>query len=431
MTLYEQAEQMRKAGQYDQALALFQQLWQARPAPSLGRQVGFCLRKLKRLAEAERHLREALQQFPQDQYTKSELGWTLYERYIKPDDESLSCEIREQYAQEILTLCPENDLLLKRTTMEMAQFLRKRNRYDQAIRWYKQIRKEDLSAEPRTIEGKAVMSELETYYIGFSQCLLKTQRFPESATLAEEGLRQFPNSLFLKRNYASALHALGQMDEAIALMRSLLKHPRADWYIRSDLAEMELAAGNASIAYQLLCEVFLTTSRRQEIAYLVGMLFTLAEAAVAINLPEEALAYLALAEAVRVREGWSVPKDLVALKQKVIDALPALPSLPDEVVSLTHHCKQIARRHSPTRRGRVLPFQPERPFTFIEEEGTRQRFFVHRRTLDKHRIQPEDPVEFITETSWDEKKGVYAPNVAFVRKQSGNLLPPDPPILQE
>lgn len=172
MTPYEQTEQRRKAGQYDQALTLFQQLWQERPAPSWGWRVGFCLRKLKRLAEAEHHLREALRRFPQDELTMSELGWTLYERYIKPDDESLSSEIRERYAQEIRTLCPENALLLQRVAIERTRFLHKRKRHDRATEWYEQIRMENLSADPRSIDGKTVMSELETYYIGFSQCLL-------------------------------------------------------------------------------------------------------------------------------------------------------------------------------------------------------------------------------------------------------------------
>lgn len=420
---FEQAEQLRKAGRCQEALEIFLPLSERRASASLAWRIAYCLRKLGRLEEAENFARQALQQFPDDQYIASELGWVLYERYFKSVSPNLSLHQLDHIAKEILELAPENEVLTERVALQMMKHAKQKGQWRVVLEWAERINPESLSNERREMEQGTVMSERESYYIAYSRALIETEQFDPATRVVQETLQQFPDSLFLKRNLALAYEGLSDFDNALAILRDSLSHPRADWYLRQDLARIESKSGNPSLAYRIYCEILIDLSRRQSLEYLVGLLEEVGYVACSLEKWEAARHYATLAYDVREQNGWSTPESLSNLLQRIRRTLQSqnqsLNRLPQDRQQLLSRCKQFWREESPIRQGVLLPPREGQQHTFVQGDDG-QRYFVHLRSLrkdiERHRIQYNDRVEFETETSYDRRKQAYSLEVKSLRK---------------
>lgn len=74
---FQEADQYRKNKQYPQATALLAELWEVHPSDRVGWRYAECLRKSGQLEKAEEIARQALARFPQDAFTRKQLGWVL------------------------------------------------------------------------------------------------------------------------------------------------------------------------------------------------------------------------------------------------------------------------------------------------------------------------------------------------------------------
>ncbi|MFC1466187.1 MAG: DUF7017 domain-containing protein [Candidatus Brachytrichaceae bacterium NZ_4S206] len=423
-TLYDEAESLRKTGKLSEAEAKFAQLWNQQPTQMVGWRYVYCLRKQGKLREAERVARDATAKFPGDKYTLSELVWVLYEAYLKPavDKDNLASALP---ALRELAQLPLEGLALTRVALVAIKLAKSEKRWDLVLEWADKLQPHELAAEPITLpDGKKGMSDRETWYINRSQALYELRRFAEARQQAQIGLREFPNDLWLGRCAARAAAAQGDVNQALAEYRLLVNHPRSDWYVKAELAELEYQAGNLEEAYRLLCE---SLQKLQDQRFKLPYLVTMAQVALDMGKYEVAAEHMALAQAIRRENAWKVPKEQVRVERALRAAYPESSQLPSDLSKLTQMCQKRWREGSSLGlrrvRGYVKDIIPDRYYTFITQENGGEDVFVHMRDLPEEARQKGVYVEYELKKSFDKKKNresFVATHVVVISSKSQN-----------
>jgi tetratricopeptide (TPR) repeat protein len=421
---YENAEALRKNKSYAEACEQFAQIWQQNPSPFIGWRYAFCLRKVGQLEDAERVAREALAKYPEDKFTKSELGWILYEKELKPAKEESDLGRIVHVANQVLALNSDG-MALAKVVLAVMKVAKGRKNWKVLLEWADRLTPENLDNQPMVFDGKRGMSDRETWCVGRARALLELERFDEACQFAQAGLADFPDEIFLRRTAALALARSGDLVGGIAEMRSLLTHRRADWYMKAELAELEYRAGNYHEAYRLICDAVSTPRQSEE--YKLGYFVTLAQIALALGKLDVATEHIALAKAIRSSKGWRIPSELVQVEKDVLAALRASnkvwPELSQDPKQLGRLCRRRWQEGKDEGvqfyRGTVKPYPEGRHFAYIKRDDGGEDVYVIVRDLPRNCSEPGSRVEFALKTSFDKKKGresVQATNVRCVRE---------------
>lgn len=384
-----------------------------------GWRYAYCLRKLSKTDDAERVLKEVLEKFPDDKFAKSEMGWILYEKELKPAKEESDLGKTLHFANEILKLNSEAFAmrLIAQVVMKVAKGKKK---WDVVLEWSNKLTPTDLSTEARMFDGKRGMSERETWYVGRAKALLELGYFDDARTFAQQGIVEFPDELFLARTAALALARNGKLDEGADELRKLLNHRRADWYVKADLADVEFSRGNHGEAFRLMSDA---VSNSQDDEYKIGCFVTLGKIALKLEKLEIAAEHCALAKAVRTANNWTIPSDLVQFEQVVTkafkDANQPFPNLPSDVKELSKICHQRWRDGAfeglEFVKGTLKPFDTNKPFAFIKRDDGKEDVFVLLRNIPRKCAQEGARLEFVVEKSFDQKKNRESTQASKVR----------------
>ena len=421
---YERAEALRNSKNYADACQKFAELWQQSPSHFIGWRYAFCLRKLGQLEDAERIAREALAKFPDDKYTKSTLAWILYDKELKPAKERSDLGHIIRVANQILTLNSDK-MILTKVVLAVMKVAKHRKNWQTLLEWSDRVRAEDLDNQPMSFNSKHGMSEREVWYVNRANTLLQLERFDEARRFAQAALADFPNEVFLRRTAALALARSGDLATGIVEMRSLLTHPRADWYMKAELAELEYLSGNYSEAYRLICDSMSTS--RQSVEFKLEYFVTLAQIALALGKLDIAAEHIALARAVRIDQGWKIPSALVQVEQDIRAALKESsrdwPILPRDSKQLERICRRRWQEGATEGvqffRGTVKPYPEGRHFAYIKRDDGGEDVYVLVRDLPRNCNQPYSRVEFALKKGYDKKKdreSVQATNVRCIQE---------------
>ncbi len=421
---YQDAETLRKSGDYVKACEQFAQIWQQHPSPFIGWRYAFCLRKPGRLEEAEKIAGEALAKYPENKYTKAEMGWILYEKELRPAKEESDLGRVIHVANQVLALNADKVALAK-VLLSVMKVAKGRKNWRVALEWADRLTLEDLSNEPMMLDGKRGMSDLETWYVGRARALLELGRFDEARQFAQAGLAVFPDEIFLRRTAALALAYSGDLAGGIAEMRALLTHRRADWYMKAELAELEHQAGNFIEAYRLICDA--VSNPRQSEEYKLEYFVTLARIALALGKLNVAAAHITWAKMIRSSRGWRIPSELVQVEKDILAAFQASnqtwPEIPKDTKQLGTLCHRYWQEGKDEGvrfyRGTIKPYPEGRHFAYIKRDDGDEDVYVAVRDLPRNCIQPGSRVEFALKKSYDKKKereSVQATSVRCIRE---------------
>jgi len=421
---YQDAETLRKSGNYVDACEQFARIWQQNPSSFVGWRYAFCLRKTGRLKEAEKIAGEALAKYPEDKYAKAEMGWILYEKELKPAKEESDLGRVIHIANQVLALNSDK-IALAKVALAVMKVTKGRKKWNIVLEWADRLAVEDLSNEPMMFDGKRGMSDLETWYVGRARALLELGRFDEARQFAQAGLAVLPDEIFLRRTAALALAYSGDLNGGIAEMRALLTHRRADWYMKAELADLEYRAGNLDEAYRLICDA--VSNPRQSEEYKLEYFVTLARIALALGKLDVAAAHTTWVKMIRSSQGWKIPPDLTQVEKDVLAAFQASnqmwPELPKDIKQLGVLCHRHWREGKDEGvqfyRGTIKPYPEGRPFAYIKRDDGGEDVYVAVRDLPRNCIQPGSRVEFALKKSYDKKKereSVQATSVRCIRE---------------
>ncbi len=406
---YEDAESLRKAKKYSEAAAIFSALWKDEPSPMVGWRYAYSLRKQREFEAAEEIILSALELYPEDKWTVSEYVWILNDKEIKPaiDQKDLG---RVLNAANALVAYNPQEMALHRLCFQVMKAAKTRNRWDVVLEWVGKLRPSQLSIEPPQFSGKRGMSDREQWYVACSRAYLELDQFKEARAAAEEGLREFPNEVFLKRTASLALARMGSQQEAADELRALLSHPRADWYFKADLAGIEYQIGNLDEAYLLLCDA---VSNSQDPQFKLRYFTTLVEISLQLGELDTASEHIALIRAIREAEGWLIPEEIVFLEQKLEkdyqetgEQRPELPSGVRELERLCARRWSIGKTKGLERGTGTIKFiVDEKSFTFISRDDGGEDIFALVKDIPPKLKHEGARVDFAITESFDRKKG--------------------------
>jgi len=343
---YASGESLRRAGQYDKALALFQELADDEAGPDVLWRVAYCLRRLGRIEEADQAIARALEKFDSDPWVRREAAWITYEKALKPAVAAEDLEAACEAARRMMDLAGDEPLVRERAVFCAIKVARSRRDWDQVVAWTDELDPETLSTDKREIDGRTVMSPREQWYFARLKGLVGLRRWDEARQVADRALEQFPGRRDFVRWRALARAELGELESAIADMQRLVERERA-WYLLDTLADLHARAGDLGAARRAAARALLAPGELKSKVALIARLATWLDAEGLDGAAEQAL----LAIRIREAEGWGVPEALIRLAAGAPEDRRALSEL---ARAARERWKSLAQEGATEETGRVV-----------------------------------------------------------------------------
>lgn len=408
---YTLAEQLRKEKRYRDALPHFKTLWDTTPDPDVGWRYAHCLRKLGDLDQALSVARNVSERFPDHSFSRNEIAWALYDKEIKPAKEDSDYQRVTQAASEILGLTEDN-LPRNKAILAVLKVAKNDGRWDEVLEWANLVEPEQLEVKPFIPSGpdsKEIMPDREIWYIAKVRALFELGHYDESQALALAAQRDYPDEFFLKRTAAMARAKSGDVQGGYEALVSLQHHPRADWYIYSDIAELELDRGRNREALQWLVKAM---DNRVPLRNKVSVVTLIAQVALSLEMTEMSYDHIQLAISIREREGWPIKDKDRQLEQHIVSSMKSIGVAAKAEQRDIRKFEQACRNHwdaitnegKKKLKGIVKRIPSDKKFTFISTDDLNEDVFVRVEDIPKQCRTEGARVEFYLEESFDKKK---------------------------
>lgn len=363
-----QAKQHEVAQEFEAAGRLYHQLWDQQADAFSGSRYAHCLRKTGHAKTAVNVARVVLEKHPDNVYARRELVWALYDVEFKPAKERNDLDALVRIGEQIASLTDE-ELPIRLVAFAIIDLAKDKLKWPLVSAWCDRLNPQQLSAEPREMNGRRVVSEREQWCFAKIKSLVELKRWDEGRALAQEALATFPRQRDFARWSAQALAGQGHVTEAIAELEALARARQPEWYLLHDLAELQHRAGQTEDACKTACRAALAFGEDKA---KVGLFALIGRIALDLHRFDVAARHLKLTQLIRKGEGWSVPGEVVNLENRVRAAAKQagamLGDLPDELGKLRALCRRdwetgvpAEQRAQPVQRGGSQPRRPSAP----------------------------------------------------------------------
>ncbi len=411
------AEDLRKT-EPAKALPLFQRLWERTKQLHAAWGYVYCLRKQGEFDKALEISNAALVIDSNNQYIRTEIAWVLYEKKIKPAKEDGDIQAILSAASEINKLTSDQ-WVRRKVAIKVIQVAKKNNKWGMLLEWANPFKPEDFDKDHFRQSDRRFMSDRQIFINAKARALYETKKFIAARELAQLGLTEFPDDIFIARIAALALAEQGDVDTAAQELRRLARRPNADWYFESELAQLEMKLGHAEDAYRLASEAILRTREEKQ---RVRLLLLLANAALARGELQIAADHIALCKAIRIENNWKIPPQLVQLENRIKEGAKAC----GEDVEVSNgirelqkicraHWQQAAKVSRQRKVGRIGRVDPARPYTFIYPDDRSPQVYARMKNVPKALAFDGARVEFALKPSFDPVKNVESVEAIDIR----------------
>jgi len=259
--LKQQAQQLKQAQNFVEALPLFKQLWEEHRENCNewdGWNYAHCLSKQKDYKSALIICREVYHINPNFDNNKNLYAWCIY--YTEISIEKINNESRFFDAGEgIIKLSKQENKSIKKekdfpcvyslSIFRILDYLNEKTIYNPKpiIYWTEKLNPDFLESTPFKFtdnEGKEreLASKKEDWYSRRSKALYENGDFADCISLSETALQSFTkfhydNDIWFRRNIALSKAELNDIETAIDELKSLLKR-KNEWFIQKEIAEL-------------------------------------------------------------------------------------------------------------------------------------------------------------------------------------------------
>ncbi|GJQ64198.1 MAG: hypothetical protein SCALA702_32510 [Melioribacteraceae bacterium] len=409
--LRKQASSLRKSGDYQAAGKLFQEILQNSVDPNEWDLWGmlFCLNKLKRYNDAYKFGLKYIQKLLDFEMFVSQFIFASFMANIKPYSNKTADKLIT-YTEEILSAGRnyQDTLFRNKTLLFVIEFFENQGDYESLLNWSEFIDPQNLSAQSEKFEynGKSVVknSDREKYYLKVAKAMAKSGNFSKGCNFILEGMKQFPENIWLKWHYAVCVMNKGDHDTGIDLLREVTVVKR-EWFTLKSLAEAYMQKNKPERALKIAVEACFHSKNipnpefRWELYKITGELF--------LGNGDEELYFKHLSLCCHIREdvGWSLPEEIEAIIDEKGIVFSKDQSTEEELNELAEYWKNYLSENEEVFSGKIKTLLNEGKAGFISsDEGADYYFNSRDFQNEKNKLKPGNPIKFVLKESYDRKK---------------------------
>lgn len=303
----QKANELRKAGNFEEALPLYRDLWKETGDSFDGAGLLQCLRKLELFDEAIPFAEDLIVKHPEFNWCRNEVIWTFISGLLYKLEENEPLENIIETAQKIMDLDPHG-LAAKVVVFKVLKSAKVYDDWGTINEWVIKIDPKSLSAEPMTdSSGRKGWSDQSLWYNYRIKGLLErggNNEAEEVIELVDEISGQFATERkFFLRLKALAFQKLGNLGEAEKIYQNLCCGRRPDWWMVHEHARVVRDLGRPEDALELM---YRAASSHRKLETMVSLFADIGKLCKSMGRNEEARAHLALCRYVREENNWSV-----------------------------------------------------------------------------------------------------------------------------
>jgi tetratricopeptide (TPR) repeat protein len=408
--LRREAEELRKSGKFKESQEKYTLLWEHSQRVLYGAGLLHCLRKLNDFDDALKLAHELESHCSELNWCKTEVVWTYISGLLCKVGESEPLEKTLDIANKIMSLGPE-DVALEKTVFEVLDCAKAAGDWNVVNEWVTKISPESISSDPMKIgDGKEGWSRRAQWYNYRINSLIETDNCEDAIKIVDDILPQFPKQRkYFVRLKAVALHKEGKNDESVKIYEELCRHPKADWWLLQEYANVLRDLGKCDLSLLIYCRAAQTANKPEMMVKMVadmGFLFK------NLSRNKESLLHFLTAKFIRQDSGWKIPHEIEsAINELSVEFL--VDQYPTDSKSALRQCRELWQKETGSSNiqnikskqhlsGNVLLGNPEKPFCFIESDNT-ESFFCYKDNLPPG-IKDKMRVSFDVVPSFDKKK---------------------------
>lgn len=431
MTFHEiknNADNLRKAKKFAQALEFYTKLWNEFPDQCnewVAWGYAVCLQKEKMHHEALEICDKVMASHPEFPNIKGVYVWSLYYTQIKIEsvnDENLFLHSANQIIKH--SSQDDNFSPYTMTVFKVLEHIESKPIYDadNALEWLGKLKPELLDQEPFAYvdpkgNQRELASKMEQYHMMLSKAYLHKERWKECIEICQQATKIIPklhynNEIWFTRKIATAEYKLGNTLKAIDLLKELATK-KPEWFIYYEIASMLYDSGDTREAIEYAVEAAQMPAEPDK---KVNLFKLMAEMLISIEKIEWAQRHVQFIYWVKKEKNWKIDSELMHLVQQLnIDTNRTLE--PRRILNqLRNIWDDMMYADQERYEGKIKSLLPTGTAGFIEDNNRKTYYF--RRKDFRGRAEyfvVGTPVTFYVEEGFDTKKNRPSFNAVNVR----------------
>jgi len=420
----DKASSLRKQKSFQDALSLFETLWEETNDKWDGWNLAFCYNKCSNFVDALKISKEVYALDNEFDYIKGQYAWSAYMLNIKDYENDDDYDTLKSYGNGILKLTEtrQEDVFRQLTVLKLMDYCEKRGMWEAVVSWSDKINPQVLNAEPFQTKknGKniTIPSNREKWYLKTTKAYEKLENWKKCFEKSCDALNNFHDEIWFKRRKAISEGNTGYLDKAIEdlIKISLVK---SDWFIFRDIAVLYAQNENYEKALDYIIDGCLVSINQPDPGFRWELYY---DAALFLQKKDDikmSEKHLLLSYSLRNNEGWKTPEVLSKLANVLNISLKSV----ENTKGLFKELKSFWETHKfsklPKHKGKIKAMLPNGKAGFITSENGEDFYFkVFSFDGIKNRLVTGLKVEFYVQESFDrvrKEKSFQAVNISRIK----------------
>ncbi len=403
-----EANELRKSGEFEEAVKLYEELWEAKKDKFTAAGLLHCYRKIKQHDKALAFSEVVFEKYSDFKWCKNECIWAnIFGRLYRLEEDIDTLTVTD-IANNILEMNPELTAF-NMVAFKVAKVAKKNRDWEIMNEWLIKIDPNQLQDES-AVKGNWTNKELWYYYR--SAGLIANGNFNEGIELVNQVKDQFKGKAkFFERLVAKASIAQENFTAGEEIYNKLTRKGRVDWWMLHEYAKVLLKNGKEEDALKSMFKAAITLG---PVTNKVSLFRDLADAMLRTQKPKEALYHYQLVRCIREEQGWFVSDELIEIIEQLKSKEQKV-DLPTTSSDCIQTCKKTwlanvdendgppPKQKTRNLKGKVKLGTTNKPFCFIETRE-KESFFCSKDDLPDG-TQNGQLVNFDLKPSFDKKKG--------------------------